>query len=301
MADTDNDELTEGQPDPTVSLKDYQYVSQFAMDINGVNIIVAGQNHDPDGNAVTVTGYDALSNQVWSQAATRVGVGQYQIQFTSAQTSTPGFFTLKWTFTLNSVAQTTETWIEVGAENPAYDVLPDPMKDIVETTWSRFSDMFDSPQGGPHLQVYFQTNFSRGRLAQLLKIAVGYLNTMAQPYANFSVDGAPLFPYQQWGPLLEQRLYLEVMKHLIRSYIEQPMPSGVTVSRMDRRDYVDRWKQMLTHDENDFKSQLDVFKISMMGLGRPHVLVSGGVYGAYGPTRLPGSAAARSRMWARFY
>jgi hypothetical protein len=295
------DELTEEQPDPTVDLRDYQYVSQFAMDINGVNIIVAGVPTDPAANHVLVTMTNVKNEVQFSQVATRVTTGQYQIQFSSAQTSTPGYYTLTWTFTIGSTAQSTKTWIQVGAENPAYDTLPDSMKDIIETTWSRFSDMFDSPQGGPHLQVYFQTAFSRGRLAQLLKIAVGYLNTMAQPYANFSVEGNPLFPYQQWGPLLEQRLYLETMKHLIRSYIEQPNPIGVTVARMDRRDYVDRWNRMLDHDEKDFRSQLDTFKISMMGLGRPHVLVSGGVYGAYGPTRLPGSAAARARFWSRFY
>ena len=301
MPTTPDDEIREGQPDPTVDLKEYQYVSQFAMDISGINIIVSGQPHDPDSNAVSVTMQDALGANVFTESATRIDVGKYQIQFTSAQTSNPGFYTLVWNFHINAQAQQTKTWVEVGAHNATYDNLPDPMKDIIETTWIRFSDMFDSPQGGPHLQVYFQTNFSRGRLAQLLKIAVGYLNTMAQPFANFSVEGAPIFPYLQWGPLLEQRLYLETMKHLIRSYIEQPLPTGVNVARMDRRDYIDRWTKMLTHDEDDFKSQLDVFKISMMGLGRPHVLVSGGVYGAYGPTRLPGSAAARARFWSRFY
>ena len=295
------DELTEEQPDPTVDLRDYQYVSQFAMDINGINIMIAGVLADPDAQLVMVTMTNVKDEVQFTQPATRVSVGKYQIQFTSAQTSNPGYYTLTWSFLVATVAQSTKTWIQVGAENPAYDNLPDPMKDIIETTWSRFSDMFDSPQGGPHLQVYFQTAFSRGRLAQLLKIAVGYLNTMAQPYANFSVEGAPMFPYLQWGPLLEQRLYLETMKHLIRSYIEQPNPIGVTVARMERRDYVDRWNRMLDHDEKDFKSQLDTFKISMMGLGRPHVLVSGGVYGAYGPTRLPGSAAARARFWSRFY
>ena len=289
------------QPDPTTYLRDYQYVSQYAMDINGIEIIVAGQPHDPDGNAVTVIMYDPNAEVQFTETATRTDVGIYQIQFTSAQTSSPGFYTLRWSFLINGAQEYTDTWVEIGVANRDYDSLPSPMKDIVETTWYRFSDMFDSPQGGPHLQVYFQTNFSRGRLAQLLKIAVGYLNTMAQPYANFSVEGNPLFPYQQWGPLLEQRLYLETMKHFIRSYIEQPTPTNVGIGRMDRRDYTDRWNQMLSHDEADFKSQLDVFKISMMGLGRPHVLVSGGVYGAYGPTRLPGSAAARARFWSRFY
>jgi hypothetical protein len=176
------------------------------------------------------------------------------------------------------------------------------MKQIVTNVWIRFEDTFDSPQGGPHLQVYFQTQMSRGRLAQLLRLALGFLNTMAQPYSSFSADPQRgEFPYAQWGPLLEQALYVETLKHLIRSYTEQPMPNGITVARMDRRDYTDRWRAVLDDEMQWFKQQLDVFKISMMGLGRPRVLVSGGVYGSYGPTRLPGSAAARPMFWSRNY
>ena len=289
------------QPDPTVSLVETQYVSQFAMDINGINIYVAGVLTDADGDDVAIIAYTADGTEVWTQPATRVSTGIYQIQFTSGQTANPGFYTLAWNFTISSVAQQILTWIEVGASNPAYDTLQDPFKTLIDSCWIRFADTFDSPQGGPHLQTYFQSNFSRGRLAQLLRIAVGHLNTMAQPYTTFSVEGPPYFPLAQWGPLLEQRLYIETIKHLIRSYVEQPSPTNIQISRMDRRDYMDRWQKVLDNEQIELRSQMDIFKISMMGLGRPSVLVSGGVYGTFGPTRLPGSAAARARFYSRFY
>lgn len=278
--------------DPTLHLRDFEYVSQFATDINGIQIFVAGVLTDPDSNLVTVTMVDQNNNTIFTnQTAVRQSVGIYQIQFTGAQTSVPNFYQLTWTFHLSSVLETTATFVQVGARNPAYDSLPAPMQEIVESAWARFADMFDSPQGGPHLQTFFQSNFSLGRVAQLLSIALGFLNTMAQPYANYQLSDPGQFPYAMWGPLLEEALYIECIKHLIRSYVEQPMPQGVTVARQDRRDYQSRWTEVLNIEMEMFKSQLDVFKISHMGLSQPRVLLSGGAYGNLSPSRLPGGSA----------
>jgi hypothetical protein len=117
-----------------------------------------------------------------------------------------------------------------------------------------------------------------------------------------SGQGGALFPTAQWGPLLGTLTWIETLKHLIRSYTEQPnfIGSG-NISRLDRRDYVQRWRDVLMDEEKAAQAQLDVFKISQMGLGRPAVLISGGVYGRYGPTRMAGSVAARPRYWTRFY
>ena len=121
------------QPDPTVHLVDRQYISQFATDTVGILINIAGVPGDPDGNAVTVTMKNILEDVVFTESATRSTVGTYQITFTSTQTDTPGFFTLFWDFTIASAAQEIQTYIQVGAGNPAYDALPVEMKNIVES------------------------------------------------------------------------------------------------------------------------------------------------------------------------
>lgn len=281
------------------------YASQYSTPTVGFVVHRDGQPADADGNLVTAR-METLDGTtvVFERSALHTDPGTYEAILSSAETASPGIFKVTWSYTIDGAPQTFVSLLEVGESSPAYDRLDDGMKAVVESAWVRFADLFDSPQGGPHLQVYFQTRFGRGRMAQLLSIALQRLNTVAQPHTTYSLEGPPVgrqFPLAQWGGLLDQALYIEAVKHLIRSYVEQPEPVGVNVARLDRRDYMQRWQDILRMEQDDFKGQMDVFKMAHMGLGRPSVLVSGGVYGSYGPTRLPGSAAARPRYYYRFH
>lgn len=289
----------------TEALGDRTYVSQYGTPTVGFVVHKAGVPSDADGNNVTAR-METLDGEtvIFDRAADHPATGTYETTLSSAETASPGIYKVTWSYAIDGAQQSFVSLVEVGESSPAYDRLDDGMKAVVESAWMRFADLFDSPVGGPHLQVYFQSRFGRGRMAQLLGIALGRLNTVAQPHMTYSLEGPPngkQFPLGQWGALLDQALYIEAIKHLIRSYTEQPMPMGVNVARLDRRDYMDRWRSILDLEREDFDSQMDVFKMAHMGLGRPRVLVSGGVYGSYGPTRLPHSAAARPRYYARFH
>lgn len=281
---------------------DRQYISQYAQDFLSFAISSAGTLVDPDSNVVMVTCSNVDTEQVaFSRPAARVATGQYQVNLASQETSVPGNYTARAQYTISGAAEAYEGLFQIGKSAPPYDVLTADMKGIVESVWARFSDLFDSPLGGPNLQTYFQTKFDRGRMAQLMRVAVGRLNTVAQPFQTYSIDGdgGGTFPVAQWGALLERATYVEVIKHLRRSYVEQPELMGGAVTRLDRRDYMQRWGDILQDEEDDLKGQLDSFKISNMGLGKPSVLVSGGVYGRWAPTRLVGSAAARGIFFSR--
>lgn len=290
-------------------LGDRQYVSQFGTDAIGLRVYKRGVPADADANNVTVRltslDYDPAIPRgtiIFDRTALHPQTGVYETILASAETATPGLWQAKWSYALDGVPQVYVGLVEVGRAAPAYDSLDVGMKGVVESAWLRFADLFDSPYGGPHLQVYFQARWDRNRMAQLLRIAVGRLNTLAQPHQTYTVDDpSNLFPVTQWGALLEHALYVEAIKHLRRSYVEQPDAMGVTVARQDRKDYLARWGEILATEEVDLQSELDTFKIAHMGLGRPRVLVSGGAYGNFGPNRLPGSAAARPRYWARWY
>lgn len=283
---------------------DRQYVSQYAVDVVGLKILQNQVPVDAD-NGVTLTMVSENSgNEVFSRLADHNATGDYSCTFNSVETSIPGTYTLMWVYLLAGQNEYYESGIEIGPASPAYDPLVPEMKALVEGVVIRLADTIDSPGGGPNLTTYVQSKFGRGRIAELMRIALGRMNTMAQPYQSYTVDGdgGATFPYAQWGPLLESMTWAETLRHLIRSYTEQPQFIGSgNISRLDRRDYIDRWRQNLLDEESILKSQLDVFKISQMGLGKPAVLISGGVYGRYGPTRMAGSVAARPRYWTRYY
>lgn len=283
---------------------DRQYVSQYAIDTVGLNLVQDQVPIDADGAVTVAMVNENTGQQIFSRLATHAGVGDYTTTFSSAETSIPGMYTLRWDYEVGGSDQYFEGGIEIGPASPSYDRLAEPMKQIVESVWIRIADLIDSPGGGPNALTYVQSKFGRGRLADLLRIAMGRLNTAAQPFQTYTLDGdgGAQFPFQKWGSLLESALWIETLRHLIRIYTEQPtfMGSG-NVSRLDRRDYVQRWRDVLNEEEELVRQQFQHFKIASMNLGRPAVLISGGVYGRYGPTRLAGSVAARPRYWTRFY
>lgn len=261
---------------------------------------------DADGDVTLTYFLDAEdgTTQIFQRTAEHPSTGLYEVALTAEDTDQVGNFHGIWSYLMAGEPETYTIYTVVGESNPAYDRLPDAFREVVDNVWIRFADLFDSPSGGPHLQTYFQAHWSRGRMAQLMGMGLRRLNVISQPYGTYTVDGngGAVFPIAQWGGLLELATYVEALRHLRRSYLEQPqvMLAG-GVSRLDRRDYFDRWGELLREAEEDFKSAQDTYKMSQMFLGTPQVLVSGGSYGRYGPTRIAGSVAARPRYWTRFY
>lgn len=280
-----------------VELVERLYLSRYSTQAVGFTLLRLGSPADADGDVVTAQMIDEADDSVvFTRVADKVATGQYAVTVTGADTASTGLYRVQFSYSVSGTPDMAVDFVEVGPPSPSYDALSASYRDAVEHVWVRFADLFDSPLGGPHLQTYAQSHFGRNRMAQLLRVALGRLNTIAQPRFTYSIDGSADFPFAAWGPLLEQALYVEVIKHLVRSYIEQPeVALASSVSRLDRRDYMQRWQELLALEERDLDSQLDSFRLEMMGVGNVSVLVSGGAYGRWGP--LPsiagGQAAAR--------
>lgn len=266
---------------------DRKFVPRYDSPVFEIVVYRAGTPGQADGDAVEVsllredteTGEEA---EVWYGPAASAGSGVYSVTLSSVQTQTLGFYRVVFTYEVDATEHLYVFEIEIGRSTPEYDILLPEWRRVVEGTWSRFGDTFDSPFGGPNLQTYAQSKFGRGRIAQLLPGAMTTLNTASSPHKVYEFNGS--FPFDRWGDLLEHALYIEVLKHLVRSYVEQPETIlGTSVSRVDRRDYMNRWQQVLDSEERSFQDDLDRYRHAHLGLGNFSVLVSGGGYGRLGP------------------
>lgn len=285
---------------------DRKYVSRFSQPTFGITVHKAGVLADADANpTVSMLSYPNPNNTgtptvLWTKTATRDSVGAYSVTLSSVEAGTPGYFSLGWDYDIDTVNQTYLIDIEIGQTAPDYDALMPNWKGAIESVWIKFADLFDSPYGGPNLQVYIQTHFGRNRLAQFLPSALQRLNAESSPHQSFPFNGTD-FPFEEWGGLLSQSLYIEVLKHLIRSYTEIPEAIlGTSISRMDRRDYASRWQTVYDMELEEFSLNLSRYRKAFMGLGYASVLVAGGAYGNWGPqinAGGAGEAAARGYFY----
>lgn len=273
------------------ALAQREWLSRYTAGSLALVVHKAGVRDQADGDVVTATMTSVPEDidppqvpvEVFAdRAATYQGDGVYTVDLQSTDTATPGLYAIEWSYALDTVPQVYGGYIEVGEAAPEYDALPPEYKVVVENVWGKFADIYDSPLGGPHLQVYIQGGFGRNRMAQLLRSALGKLNVVAQPHTTYGdgpeIDGRAIFPLGSHSTLLETGLVIEVIKHLRRSYVEQPQIQGISTARTDRRDYLQRWGDILRDEEREYKGMLDGFKIAHMGLGRPQVAVAGGMY-----------------------
>lgn len=291
-----------------VDWRERRYFGRSTVQVVGLSLLGSDGTTpiDADG-AVTFTYYldaaDGSVTQVFQRTAAHPATGLYEITLNAEDTAETGNYHGVWAYEIASVDEEYTVYMVVGESNPAYDRLPEAFREVVDNVWIRFADLFDSPAGGPHLQTYYQSHWSRGRMAQLMGMGLRRLNVISQPYQTHTIDGVggAVFPIAQWGGLLELATYVEALKHLQRSYTEQPQFIGSGgYSRLERGEYWQRWGSLLADAEKDLKGSQDTFKQAFMFLGTPQVLVSGGVYGRFGPTRIAGSVAARPRYWSRF-
>lgn len=109
-------------------------------------------------------------------------------------------------------------------------------------------------------------------MAKLLPDALYKIGATYTPVMTYNEDN---FPFDNHSPLATQALLVESIRHLMRSYVEQPLPVGSNVTYFDRRDYLNRWQTIYTIENDMLIQWLDLFKMDMIGFGNTATLVGG--------------------------
>lgn len=263
-------------------MSDFRFLGRYSIsDI--VFTVIDSTNTATNADAPPVVEFRdyATNTLIFTRMTTQIDIGRYSVTLSSTETANPGLYYLHWVYTLASIPQEYRTDIEVPqSASTIYDTLSDGYRASVDGVWAMFEDLFDSDIGGPHLKMYAQTRFGRETIARMMGSALAYLNGAAQPHQSFTLDPAgQQFPFNEWGGILDLMTYIRVIEHLMRSYVEQPQAQGVTPARLDRRDYLDRWGQILQEAKAEMEQLLPVYKIAFMNMGRSALLVAGGLYG----------------------
>lgn len=265
-------------------------------DPNSITLTLDGQS---DPNTQYPPG-DLVINATETTGITRNADGTVTYFLQPAQITGFTFITATWSYTVQGSLFTYVDYYQVVDPMPVYESLNPTQQQAVEQTNWMIGDLYDSTEGGPHLMEEFQTKFGYERLAQLLLIANQRLNYISIPLTNFVIGNqiGQQLP-DKWIGILQWAHYIEVLKHLVRSYTEQAsIEGGPQVAFTNRRDYLQRWQSVLTSEEADFKHAARMFKRKQLNLGSGAYLVSGGIFGtASGWFRSSYSATARA---ARF-
>jgi len=206
-------------------------------------------------------------------------VGKYSYDIGPQFTAQKGTLTAEWEYGQNTTEFTFVDNMQILDQMPMYDSLGEDTKLIVEQSSWFFADLFDSTAGGPWLAENFQTHFNYERIAQLMAHAVVKMNVIGFPVTDYGVTAdSPIIPANFAG-LATWGTKLEIIRHLIRSYTEQPNFPNMQTTYTDRRDYAQRWEAVLDEEKPEYERAVKMTKRGLLNLGRGSLLVAGGIYG----------------------
>lgn len=147
---------------------------------------------------------------------------------------------------------------------------------ISSRVWDKMEDSFDSSDGGPWLRDMTMSVFSVSKLSDFIEEAIFNINVYNPP-TNFWIETFATPTSNRPNPnatILIQATWVAVIRHLMRAYAEQPLPTGGQVTYEDRRDYLQRWGTIYQIENGLFDQLLKLWKRQFLGLGTSKLLVS---------------------------
>lgn len=281
-------------------------VSLFSKERAGLKIMWP----DPVDISVSVVSFERVNDEQVPQPDTLViiptediiseGDGAYSFEIPPEFTSKQNMFTVIWTYSVKGQEIEFSESYDVLHHMPLWDSFSDAEKGMVDKVLWRIADLYDNTMGGvPYFAEEFQSQFNNETIARLMSVSLDKINSSRSPITSFGLGpGAKPYPLE-WSGLLVTATYIEMIKHFMRSYVEQPNLQGTGVAQADRRDYLQRWQTILNMETAEYSSMLVQFKRKQLSFGSGSLIVAGGIFGSGGMFR-PGMYASAARA-GRFY
>lgn len=146
---------------------------------------------------------------------------------------------------------------------------------VAQAAWQKVEDCFDSEEGGPWLRDVTMNYFSKDKVPQFVPEALLDINLQNPPtHSTITQFTTEINGERPDLPLLAEGTLLAIIRHLMRSYVEQPQPSGAQIVYEDRRDYLQRWGTIYQIELQTYMRWLALWKRQFLGLGQSRVLIS---------------------------
>lgn len=160
---------------------------------------------------------------------------------------------------------------------------------IADEVWMRLEDCFDSREGGPWLREKTKAYFDQTKISKFIPEGLLIINswppTTSVDLSYFTTPIPETDPAilaidplaKQPDPdqiVVVQATLLATIKHLMRSYVEQPNIQGANILWQDRRDYLQRWQTIYDIEQDYFKMIVALWKRQFLNYGRSALLVN---------------------------
>lgn len=156
-----------------------------------------------------------------------------------------------------------------------FEIVDTPVRVVADGVWTKLEDCFDAENEGPWVQDVTMNFFREEKIEKFINDALFDINYQHPPtdltIGSFvNSDNTVTSNY----PLLVQAVFIQALRHIMRSYVEQPMPTGAQIAWQDRRDYLQRWQSMYELELAQYQRWVALYKRGFLQLGRSKVLVA---------------------------
>lgn len=268
-------------------MSSFGYQRQLQVMLNNSAILIAtplysydGQTLIPKDNISSVSFTilkptdDPTVPSIRDQGGAITGDGTGQFVVTNDLNDVPGEYKALATFLYSdngSSGLVKSIPVDYTVVDPFVRAGASPADGAVRQAWLKIEDCFDSEQGGPWLRDMTLAVFDQSKIRGLIPEVLLDINNQ-MPYTSYTESS---FPYANMDgeALMAQGLLVSAIRHLMRSYTEQPDVTSSPVAFMDRKSYQQRWKAVYDVESAKWDKWLNRWKLQSYDLSSSAMLL----------------------------